>query len=73
MKFSLSFNSSSITTSIKLSDYIDNLLKRFNRLKIEPMYSLSYFTRIQNEYNRDTTLGLVHHFKPWRLCLVISY
>ena len=66
------FNSSSITTSIKLSDYIDNLLKRFNRLKIEPMYSLgSYFARIQNEYNSEILpLGLVHRdFKPWNTLL----
>lgn len=66
------FNSSAIKKTVKLTDYIEDLLKRFNSLNIEPITNLtSYFTKIQKDYKTETMpLGLVHRdFKPWNTLL----
>ena len=66
------FNSGTIKKTVKLSYYIDNLLKRFNSLKMEPTNNLTrYFEKTQEEHNTETMpLGLVHRdFKPWNTLL----
>ena len=66
------FNSTPQKKTIKLSHYIDDLLKRFNSLNMEPTNNLtSYFEKIQEEHNTETMpLGLVHRdFKPWNTLL----
>ncbi|MDB4302832.1 aminoglycoside phosphotransferase family protein [bacterium] len=66
------FNSSQHTKTVKLSDYIEDLLKRFHSLNMEPITNLtSYLTKIQKEYDTETMpLGLVHRdFKPWNTLL----
>ncbi|MDA7706966.1 aminoglycoside phosphotransferase family protein [Flavobacteriaceae bacterium] len=66
------FNSSPHKKIVKFSDYIEDLLKRFHSLKMEPTNNLiSYFKKIQEEHNTETMpLGLVHRdFKPWNTLL----
>jgi len=66
------FNSSPHKKTVKFSDYIEDLFKRFHSLNMEPINSLtSYLAEIQKEYDTETMpLGLVHHdFKPWNTLL----
>lgn len=65
------FNSSAIKKTA-ITDYIEDLLKRYHSLNIEPITNLtSYFTKIQKDYKTETMpLGLVHRdFKPWNILL----
>jgi hypothetical protein len=66
------FNSSPTKKTVKLSCYIQELLKRFHSLNMEPINILtSYLVKIQKEYANETMpLGLVHRdFKPWNTLL----
>ena len=66
------FNSSPHKKTVKFSDYIEDLLKRFHSLNMEPINNLtSYLAKIQKEYDTETMpLGLVHRdFKPWNILL----
>ena len=66
------FNSSPHKKTVKLSYYIEALLKRFHSLNMEPINNLSsYLAKIQKEYHTETMpLGLVHRdFKPWNTLL----
>jgi len=66
------FNSSPHKKTVTLADYIEDLLKRFHSLNIEPINNLSsYLAKIQNEVHTETMpLGLVHRdFKPWNTLL----
>ncbi|MDB9783027.1 aminoglycoside phosphotransferase family protein [Winogradskyella sp.] len=66
------FNSSPHKKTVTLVDYIEDLLKRFHSLNMEPINSLtSYLVKIQKEYATETmSLGLVHRdFKPWNILL----
>lgn len=66
------FNSSPRKKTVKLSCYIQDLLKRFHFLNMEPINILtSYLVKIQKEYATETIpLGLVHRdFKPWNTLL----
>ncbi|MDC1505123.1 aminoglycoside phosphotransferase family protein [Winogradskyella sp.] len=66
------FNSTPHKKTVTLVDYIEDLLKRFHSLNMEPINSLtSYLVKIQKEYDTETMpLGLVHRdFKPWNILL----
>lgn len=66
------FNSSAIKKSVNVSEYIDNLLKRFHSLNLLPINNLTnYLGAIQKEDPTETfPLGLVHRdFKPWNTLL----
>jgi len=66
------FNSTPQKKTVTLVDYIEDLLKRFYSLNMEPINSLtSYLVKIQKEYATETmSLGLVHRdFKPWNILL----
>tara|TARA_B110000503_G_scaffold118770_1_gene179978 strand:- start:935 stop:1996 length:1062 start_codon:yes stop_codon:yes gene_type:complete len=66
------FNSSPHKKIVKFSDYIEDLLKRFHSLNMEPITNLtSYLAKIQKEYDTETMpLGMVHRdFKPWNTLL----
>ena len=66
------FNSGAIKKTVKLTDYMEDLLKRFHSLNILPTDDLtSYLEKIQKEHNTETMpLGLVHRdFKPWNTLL----
>ncbi|MDB4225828.1 aminoglycoside phosphotransferase family protein [bacterium] len=66
------FNSSPYKKTVKLTDYMEDLLKRVHSLNLEPIKNLtSYLAKIQKEYDTETMpLGLVHRdFKPWNTLL----
>ena len=66
------FNSGTQKETIKLTKYIENLLKRIYYLNLEPKnYLTNYFAKIQTKLHAVTIpLGLVHRdFKPWNTLL----
>tara|TARA_B110000503_G_scaffold142851_1_gene241256 strand:- start:938 stop:1996 length:1059 start_codon:yes stop_codon:yes gene_type:complete len=66
------FNSTPQKKTVTLVDYIEDLLKRFYSLNMEPITNLtSYLAKIQKEYDTETMpLGLAHRdFKPWNTLL----
>ena len=66
------FNSSAIKKTVNVSEYVDNLLKRFHSLNIAPINNwTNYLANIQKEEATETfPLGLVHRdFKPWNTLL----
>ena len=66
------FNSGTQKETIKLTKYIENLLKRIHYLHLDPKnYLTNYFAKIQKKMHGVTIpLGLVHRdFKPWNTLL----
>ena len=66
------FNSAANLQSIKVSDYLENLLKKVHSLNLDAINELpSYLAKIQKEEPTEVMpLGLVHRdFKPWNTLL----
>jgi len=66
------FNSAANLQSIKVSDYLENLLKKVHSLNLDAINELpSYLAKIQKEVPTEVMpLGLVHRdFKPWNTLL----